>query len=360
MNFKISNHQLMRSSLFILVMTALLAACGQNPTLKSAPKTPTASAPAKPATTPSNESTTKTEPKPGSGGYYLDDGPGENAPANIDSIPSATLKTEQPYKRANKPYSALGQQYTPMTGYVPYKKQGVASWYGKRFHGKKTSTGEVYDMYAMTAAHTVLPIPSYAKVTNPANGRFVIVRINDRGPFKRDRLIDLSYAAAYQLRLIKQGSGLVEVESIDTSPEAMSKISTDPSMQTAAVSKDVSQNPSSNTLSENIPPSNITPVAQTSAIETTPTATPVLSTTAISALNTQYYVQAGAFKSEANGDLLQKKIQSLDLGENVGVANVYNSGLYRVKLGPYASRSEADISAANIRRQLNISAHVTN
>ncbi len=354
MNFNISNHQLMRSRLLVLVMTLLLAACGENPPLKSvtkAPNTPTASVPAKqtPAA-PNNESTIKTEPKTGSGGYYLDDGPGENAPANIDSIPSATLKTEQPYKRANKPYSALGQQYTPMTSYVPYKKQGVASWYGKRFHGKKTSTGEVYDMYAMTAAHTTLPIPSYAKVTNPANGRFVIVRINDRGPFKRDRLIDLSYAAAYQLRLIKQGSGLVEVETIDTSPEALRKMPADPSMQTAAASQNIS--------SESVPLSNTASAAQTTAIKVTPTATPII--TATSTLNSQFYVQAGAFKSEANGDLLQKKIQSLDLGENVGVANVYNSGLYRVKLGPYASRSEADVSAANIRRQLNIAAHVTN
>ncbi|MDI1360763.1 septal ring lytic transglycosylase RlpA family protein [Methylotenera sp.] len=353
MNFNITNHQLLRARLFILVMTALLAACGENPPLKSTPKVPTASAPAKQSpTAPNNESTTKTEPKPGSGGYYLDDGPGENAPANIDSIPSATLKTEQPYKRANKPYSALGQQYTPMTSYVPYKKQGVASWYGKRFHGKKTSTGEVYDMYAMTAAHTILPIPSYAKVTNPANGRSVIVRINDRGPFKRDRLIDLSYAAAYQLRLIKQGSGLVEVETIDTSLEALRKAPADSSIQTAATSQNI--------LPENIPPSNTMPAAKTTAMEATPTVTPAITTAATSTLNSQFYVQAGAFKSEANGDLLQKKIQSLDLGENVGVANVYNSGLYRVKLGPYASRSEADVSAANIRRQLNIAAHVTN
>ena len=347
MNFKISNHQLMRSRLLVMAITALLAACGANPPLNPVTKAPTTSVPTKQAPTPSNESTTKTEPKPGSGGYYLDDGPGENAPANIDSIPSATLKSEQPYSRANKPYSALGQQYTPMTGYVPYKKQGIASWYGKRFHGKKTSTGEVYDMYAMTGAHTILPIPSYAKVTNPANGRSVIVRINDRGPFKRDRLIDLSYAAAYQLRLIKQGSGLVEVETIDTSPEALRKTPADSSIQTASVSQ--------NTLPGNTQPS-VTPLAAQTAIEATPTITTATNST----INSQFYVQAGAFKNEANGDLLQKKIQSLDLGENVGVANVYNSGLYRVKLGPYASRSEADVSAANIRRQLNIAAHVTN
>jgi rare lipoprotein A len=244
-----------------------------------------------------------------------------------------------------------------MTGYVPYKKQGIASWYGKRFHGKKTSTGEVYDMYAMSGAHTTLPIPSYVKVTNPANGRSVIVRINDRGPFKHDRLIDLSYAAAYQLRIIKQGSGLVEVVSIDTSSEALRKIPSDASMQTAIAS----QSTSLNTSPANIPPSNVVSASQATTIEVTPTTTPLAgATTTANATNMQYYVQAGAFKNEANGDLLQKKIQSLELGENVGVANVYNSGLYRVKLGPYASKSEADISAANISRQLNTTAHVTN
>lgn len=238
-----------------------------------------------------------------------------------------------------------------MTNYVPYKKQGVASWYGKRFHGKKTSTGEVYDMYAMTAAHTILPIPSYAKVTNPANSRSVIVRINDRGPFKRDRLIDLSYAAAYQLRLIKQGSGLVEVETIDTSPEALRKNAADLSAQTATASQNIpTENPTTNTV-----------VSAGQTIPAQPTLTAVSTTApAVNTENPQYFVQAGAFKSETNGDLLQKRIQSLQLGENVGVANVYNSGLYRVRLGPFTSKSDADISAANIRRQLNIAAHVTN
>jgi len=325
--------------LFILAVSILLAACATNTPMEPArkvPASPSSSVPAKQVPI--------TEPKPGSGGYYLDDGPGDNAPENIDSIPSATLKTEQPYERANQPYSALGQKYTPMTSYVPYKKQGIASWYGKRFHGKKTSTGDIYDMYAMSAAHTVLPIPSYAKVTNPINGRSVIVRINDRGPFKHDRLIDLSYAAAFQLRLIKQGSGLVEVETIDTSPEALRKISADKSIQIASQAQNISTENSTNIK--------ISPTAQTESIEQLPTVA--------SSTSTQFYVQAGAFKNEANGDLLQKRIQSLQLGQNVGVANVYNNGLYRVKLGPFSSKSDADISAANIRRQLNIATHVTN
>ncbi|MES2012765.1 MAG: septal ring lytic transglycosylase RlpA family protein [Pseudomonadota bacterium] len=292
---------------------------------------------------------TSTSPakKPSGGGYYLDDGPGDNAPADIDSIPDAVLKTEQPLVRANKPYMALGQQYTPMTSYAPYKKQGVASWYGKRYHGKKTSTGEVYDMYTMSGAHTTLPLPSYVKVTNPANGNSVIVRINDRGPFKHDRLIDLSYAAAYKLRLIGQGSGLVEVEAIDTSPEALQRIAASNKSQPV----------------ETAAPATISAVKPIEAIQTFPT-TPntsqlPASISADSSLN-GYYLQAGAFKNEANGDLLLKKIQGLNLTENVGVANVYNNALYRVKLGPYASKKEADASAAIIRAQLNIPVIVLN
>ena len=320
----------------IVAASLILAACTTNTPMKPAEKAPVTSpisTPEKqtPAATPPKVDTPMTsETKPGSGGYYLDDGPGESAPANIDNIPGATLKSEQIYKRANLPYTALGKRYTPMTSYVPYKKQGIASWYGKRFHGKKTSTGEIYDMYAMSAAHTILPLPSYAKVTNLANGRSVIVRVNDRGPFKHDRLIDLSYAAAFQLRLIKAGSGLVEVETIDTSPEALSKMAAEKSTQVAT-------NPQVQST-EN----------QTASVEI-----------ASNLPAGQYYVQAGAFKNEANGDALQKRIQALSLGENVGVANVYNNGLYRVKLGPFTSKSEADSAAANIRKQLNTAARVT-
>lgn len=279
---------------------------------------------------------TSAEPKSssGKGGYYLDDGPGDNAPADIDSIPDAQLKTETPLVRANKPYSALGKKYIPMTSYSPYTAQGVASWYGKRYHGKKTSSGEVYDMYAMSGAHTTLPIPSYVRVTNPANKRSVIVRINDRGPFKHDRLIDLSYAAAYKLRLTGQGSGLVEVEWIDTSPEALQKMT------------------------------NTRVAESTNAIKATPatdTQTPITATkNNIEVGSPSYYVQVGAFKNELNGDLLQKRILALELAGNAAVTNVYNNGLYRVKLGPFDTRREADTSASKVRRQLNMSAIVTN
>lgn len=291
---------------------------------------------------------TSSEPQASSkGGYYLDDGPGENAPADIDSIPDAQLKTETPLARANKPYSALGQKYVPMTNYAPYVKIGMASWYGKRYHGKKTSSGEVYDMYAMSGAHTTLPIPSYVKVTNPANGRSVVVRINDRGPFKHDRLIDLSYAAAYKLRLINQGSGLVEVQTLDTSPEALRQIA---NTRTALATN--------STVDASSPAAS----APSSSEKTVTSAAPTISASKIStdAIATSYYVQAGAFKSEINGDILQKKILGLELAGNAAVANVYNNGLYRVKLGPFDTRKEADMTATKVRKQLNISAIVTN
>src|SRR6185369_4373579 len=129
---------------------------------------------------------------PAKGAYYKDDGPGANAPANLAAIPDAVPKAEPLNRFANRPYQALGRDYVPMTQPAQFRQSGVGSWYGRRYHGAKTSSGEIYDMYAMTAAHPTLPIPSYVRVTNPANGRSVVLRVNDRGPFLADRVIDLS------------------------------------------------------------------------------------------------------------------------------------------------------------------------
>jgi rare lipoprotein A len=148
------------------------------------------------------------------GGYYKDDGPQEKVPPNLDGIADATPRAEPLNKWANRPYSALGKNYSPLTTVQPFKQRGLASWYGKKFHGQKTSSGELYDMYKMTAAHPTLPIPSYARVTRVSNGKSVVVRINDRGPFHSNRIIDLSYAAAYKLGYIQAGSAEVTVEAI--------------------------------------------------------------------------------------------------------------------------------------------------
>ena len=151
-------------------------------------------------------------PKPG--GYYRGDGPGGRPPVDLDKVADAKPRLEPLDQTANNPYTALGRKYIPYRSVKPHRERGLASWYGRGFHGKRTASGERYDMYAMTAAHTILPIPSYARVTHLGNGRSVIVRINDRGPFRTDRIIDLSYAAAHRLGYVQAGSARVEVESI--------------------------------------------------------------------------------------------------------------------------------------------------
>jgi len=164
--------------------------------------------------TPSEPAKRETSSEPRRGAYYKDDGPGENPPANLSAIPDAEPKAEPLHRFANRPYQVFGKDYIPLDSVAPFRQRGVASWYGKRFHGQKTASGETYDMYAMTAAHPTLPIPSYARVTSVKTGRQVVVRINDRGPFHGGRVIDLSYAAAYRLGFVDAGSGEVELQSI--------------------------------------------------------------------------------------------------------------------------------------------------
>lgn len=290
----------------IFIFSLFLSACGSAPIKQDSPKiersTPAPSGTKKPTS---------------AGGYYLDDGPGEITAEELARIPDAIPRPETLRPANTRPYKALGKEYVPMKEYRPYKERGVASWYGKRYHGNQTASGEPYDMYAMTAAHTILPIPSYVRVTNPDNGRSVIVRVNDRGPFLHNRLIDLSYVAAKKLDIVAKGSGIVDVEWIDTSPGAMA---TRPS-SAAHTSNDVAQ--------------------QTSGV----------------------YVQVGVFKSKENADRLRNDLQSQNLaaaedGRNVPVQNWYNDDTYRVRLGPYANRSEAAYAADKINQRLGINAIV--
>jgi rare lipoprotein A len=145
---------------------------------------------------------------------YREDGPPERVPANLAATPDAVPRDEPLNPYANRPYAALGRTYVPDTSGAPFHQRGMASWYGRQFQGNRTASGEPYDMFAMTAAHPTLPIPSYARVTSVRDGRSVIVRINDRGPFLHDRIIDLSYAAATRLGLAGAGSGEVEIDRI--------------------------------------------------------------------------------------------------------------------------------------------------
>ena len=334
----------MIKNIFLLLLLMTITACGAKKVVRPAPAPPAMASKTIPATAPdtpnTNNNTANTTNKPG--GYYLDDGPGDNPPKDIDSIANASPKKEPLIARANKPYVALGTTYTPMTAYQPYKLNGVASWYGKRYHGKNTSSGEVYDMYAMTAAHPTLPLPSYVKVTNASNGRWVIVRVNDRGPFKSNRIIDLSYAAAYKLRFSNQGSSNVIVETIDPSKPYIDATTILPVTEQTAVAK-------------------VAPPVIKTAPAVIKTTQPVADKSAENNnLPKAYFIQAGAFKGEANANALIKKIQGLDISQNAGINNVYNNGLYRLKLGPYDTKQEADQVASKIRKQLNTSVIITN
>jgi rare lipoprotein A len=298
----------------LLLLPALLSGCSTMPWGSgSKPPAPTIER------APSAESATI----PKHGGYYLDDGPGGNPPPDINAIPDAVPRNESPLPRANRPYVAFGESYTPATEYQPYQASGIASWYGKRYHGQKTSSGEIYDMYGMTAAHATLPIPSYVRVTNPENGRSVIVRINDRGPFHQDRLIDLSYAAAYKLNISGKGSAPVTVEAIDTRNLAAALPGSEtPSLRLAEQDK-----------------------AQKKAVLTAP-------------LQNGSFIQVGAFKLRENADQLRDHLLQQKLAQDVGVESWYNDNLYRVRLGPYASRDDAERTALQIRQSLGISAFV--
>ncbi len=345
-------HKLIQTS-HIVVLVLLLSACGaSNPTKPESPKpvagkqeNAVSADEAKPNT--ASPPAQASSPKPG--GYYLDDGPGDNPPADIDSIPDAVPHAEPLLVRANKPYYALNNSYQPMTEYIPYKKRGLASWYGKRYHGQKTSTGEIYDMYAMTGAHTILPIPSYARVTNPANKKSVVVRINDRGPFHSDRLIDLSYAAAYKLGLVAKGSGIVDVEAIDTRGMATAE-ATPPAVvdntnaADAPIIKPITTPASSN-------PSTVTTVSAEPLAE--PVATQPADTKGV-------FIQMGVFKVKANGDALAEKLLKANLVGNTPINNWYNDDTYRVRIGPFANRADAERSAAKIKASLKLKTYIIN
>ena len=159
----------------------------------------------------------------GQGAYYQNDGPGVRTPPRLEQTPDAVFKDEPQAKFGNRPYSVFGQRYTPLQADEAYSQEGVASWYGVKFHGRRTSSGERYDMYKMTAAHPTLPIPSYVRVTNLETGKQVVVRINDRGPFLSNRLIDVSYTAALKLGLLKKGRMPVRLERIMASETAKAK-----------------------------------------------------------------------------------------------------------------------------------------
>ncbi|HVO87526.1 MAG TPA: septal ring lytic transglycosylase RlpA family protein [Casimicrobiaceae bacterium] len=287
-------------------MAFLVASCSTHP------GRPTGSGPSTPTPAPS-------------GKYYLDDGP-LSPPANVDldAIPDAVPKPEMLHRAANRPYTVLGRDYVPATSLKRYKERGIASWYGRKFHGQKTSIGEPYDMFAMTAAHPTLPLPSYARVTNTATGKSVVVRVNDRGPFLHDRLIDLSYAAAWKLGIAQNGSGEVEVEAI-VPGENVVAMATPP-----------------------LPPVDGTAATPAPAMVTAASAPAVATTAAAPAAPTvplepaiQYSVQLGAFSNYANAQAFLAHVTTELASAQVEPKVRQAGGLFRVYVGPYPDRDEA-------------------
>src|SRR5450631_366488 len=249
---------------------------------------------------------------PKRGGYYKDDGPGDNPPPNLDAIPDATPRVETLHRVANRPYAVFGRDYVPATSLRPYKERGIASWYGRKFHNGKTATGETYDMYAMTAAHPTLPLPSYARVTSVATGKSVIVRVNDRGPFHPGRVIDLSYAAAYRLGISQKGSGEVDVESIV--PAAAPPVF-------AAV-----------------------PLPPVSAVDAAPAAA-----VPIGQESGGYVIQLGAFANNANAQNFVAHLANQTTGLVVEAKVRQIDGLFRVFVGPYPTQEEARRALVGLR-----------
>ena len=292
------------------------------------------------------------------GAYYLDDGPGVNPPPNLDQLADAIPRWEPLHRFANRPYTVLGRDYLPATELRPYKERGIASWYGRKFHSQRTSIGENYDMYAMTAAHPTLPLPSYARVTNVANGKSIVVRINDRGPFLHGRIVDLSYAAAYKLGYVNLGSAQVEVEAlVPDSPGLFAArapaVNVAPPAGVAqpaasAAEKDAAARAA--TLSA----SPLPPVAQ-------PFATAAERTAPLRVEAGELFLQLGAFSNLDNAEnfLTLMEFQLSGSGNSSG-ENLYapriraRDNLFRVELGPYASRNEALRAALDLESRFGV------
>ncbi|HWU97189.1 MAG TPA: septal ring lytic transglycosylase RlpA family protein [Oxalicibacterium sp.] len=336
----------LRESTIILSVTVLLALAGCSSVPLSSPST--SPSPGTPQSTPSKAGSKHPVLPPagsGRGGYYLDDGPGDVTPDGLQDVPDAEPRIE-PYSRTgNKPYVVFGKRYVPITDAKPFTQRGYGSWYGKKFHGQRTSSGEPYDMYQMTAAHPTLPIPSYARVTNLSNGKQVIVRVNDRGPFHSSRIIDLSYTAALRLGYIGKGSTELQVdrllpadiEQILAAKENGAKVATVEPEAAGVVM------PAMETTS--LAPPAIQAASSTSAPSMQPTAT-----TAATAPAAGFYLQFGAYSQSANAEALRARL-SQNAGNVLPSLTVESSNnLYRLYSGPFATRGEAASAAMQVEQ----------
>ena len=353
-----------------------------------------------------------------SGKYYDRDGPPKEWETFGMSRADAVPKVEKPIASTNRPYTVMGKRYVPMTGDKPLTQVGYGSWYGKQFHGKKTSTGEIYTMNEMSAAHTTMELPSYARVTNLENGKSVIVRVNDRGPFLHSRVIDLSYAAATKLGYAGKGTARVRVERITRAQIASGKWKKGSPLLTtvmAAIPKDkkeaaspvgecedpgealiealasqsgnLMESPSPVTadkveIEKAVPssdrhliPEGVYTVAGADSTTTLGTFENEIREEVIHSIREQasdelnkfkgsaaapqgnYAVQLGVFRSEANAIALKKRFIET-LGDKIGseVSIRSTNGLYKVVAGKSMTEQQAKSAVAIIRDALNIKA----
>lgn len=322
----------------------------------------------------------------GRGGYYQDDGPGDNPPENLLAVPDAEPRIEPIRPSTNRPYVVFGKTYTPLSANDPLKQRGIGSWYGKKFHGQKTASGERYDMYKMTAAHPTMPLPSYARVTNLSNGNQVIVRVNDRGPFHSSRIIDLSYTAAMKLGYVGKGSSELEVERL--MPDEIARLEKSRLGERAVVQVDVSKNTPATVGSSVANASAATvstmPVSTSLSTSSSPNTTartdlpmpttPLISSTAmtetivslpdpLASLNTvtaaptpiasaasggAFYLQLGAFSQALNAEAARSRLAN-DAAQSLPPLEVAQAGaVFKIFSGPFSSRSDAAIAAQKL------------
>ena len=263
----------------------------------------------------------------GKGGYYMDDGPPESTPDNLMDVPDAVPKVEPYPNGPNRPYVVFGKRYVPITDNRPYKERGYGSWYGKKFHGRLTSSGEPYDMFKMTAAHPTLPIPCYVRVTCVNTGAQIIVRINDRGPFHSGRIIDLSYTAALKLGYLHKGSGMVEVEFLQ--PEEIRYMAQASSGQPVPTKISYSQTGASNAG-----------IVHAKATQTYS--------------GERYYIQLGAYQNPANAEFTQAQY-ALDFPHILPEVEIIQSDqYYRLYAGPFETAAQATDAAYKVQSSIGL------
>jgi len=322
----------------LLAALLALAGCGSGPGLihlPGAPKVkPNKREPGVPDLPPANS---------GRGGYYKDDGPGDDPPPNLMQTPDAEVRNDPLLPRSNRPYVVFGTTYTPIPNDQPFTQRGMGTWYGKKFHGQRTSSGEIYDMYKMSAAHPTLPIPSYARVTNISTGKSVVVRVNDRGPFHSSRVIDVSYTAALKLGLLGNGSSQLEVTRI--MPDEIDRMVAARKAGTLIASVEglpVAAPGPMPVLSASTGPDDIENFVL--AMGTAPDkAAPE---------SGGYYLQLGAYTREESAASMRERLASATRGSDFSV--VQAGSVYRLYGGPFGSREEAATAAARLPSALRL------